>query len=56
MALANVAESGTPKRVSVPSLAAPTAFGHGAVVHRPGRDDQTTMLPIARIAITATIA
>ena len=54
--VANTAEFGTPNRVSVPSVAAPTAVGHGAVVRaledHHQRDAETT----ASAAITATIA
>ena len=55
VALAKVADCSTPNRVSVPSLAAPTACGTvpGCT---PCTTLSTTMLPIAMIAIAATIA
>ena len=55
MAAANVADCGTPKRVSVPSVAAPTAVGTvppWAICNAL----MATMLPIARIAMIAAIA
>ncbi len=53
---ANVAESGTPNRVSLPSIAAPTACGTVPRVGSSARRVDGAMLPSARIAITATIA
>ncbi len=55
MAPAKVADCRTPKRVSVPSVALPTAWGTVPLC-TPWRTLSTTMLPTAITAIAATIA